>query len=140
MNIYQYHTDPESLDYYEERLTRVPKLAYDHAKSLGKRFPEGEAAIAKDTHYAYMYAYSIINGRWPEAEAAIAKDASYAYMYANDVIKGRFPAGEAAIAKNAKYACWYAEDVIEGRFPEGEAAIARSRFKSNYERDFKVKL
>jgi hypothetical protein len=47
MNIYQFHTVPETLDGYEERLTRVPKLAYEHAKSSGRRFPEGEAAIAK---------------------------------------------------------------------------------------------
>jgi hypothetical protein len=100
MNIYEFHTDPESLDLYEERLTRVPKLAYDHARSLRRRFPEGEAAIAKSAIYAYWYAEHVIKGRFPEGVAAIAKDAKYAYSYAIDVIKGRWPAAEAAIAKS----------------------------------------
>jgi hypothetical protein len=47
MNIYKYHFNPESLDLYEERLTRVPILAFVRARKLGKTFPEGEAAIAK---------------------------------------------------------------------------------------------
>jgi hypothetical protein len=112
MNIYQFYTDPESLDHYEERLTRVPKLAHEHAKRLGRRFPDGEAAIAKDPAYAFLYAYSIINGRFPEGEAAIAKDAMYAYEYATDVIKERFPKGEAAIDKNEWIADLYARFLI----------------------------
>ena len=74
MNIYKYHADPESLDLYEERLIRVPKLAFEHAISLGKRFPEGEAAIAKDARFAYYYVIDVIKGRWPEGEATIAND------------------------------------------------------------------
>jgi hypothetical protein len=140
MNIYKFHTNPESLDHYEERLTKVPNLAYEHAESLLKRFPEGEAAIAKDAWYAYWYARYIIKGRFPEGEAAMAKDAGWAYEYASGVIDGSFPEGEAAIAKNAKFAYEYAAYVISGRFPEGEPAIAKSEWKSKYERKFKVKL
>ncbi len=91
MNIYKYHTDPESLDHYEDRLTRVPELAFEHAMSLGRRFPEGEAAIANNALYAFSYAHGIIEERWPEGEAAIAKSARYAYYYAKYVIKVRFP-------------------------------------------------
>jgi hypothetical protein len=141
MNIYKYHSDPESLDHYEERLTRVPKLAFEHAKSLRRRFPEGEAAIAKDAKYAYYYANEVIKGRFPEGETAIAKDPYFAYVYAKDFIKGRFPEGEAAIAKSAGHAYFYAEHVIKGRWPEGEAAIAKNRFvKPVYEKLFNVKL
>jgi hypothetical protein len=140
MNIYQFHTNPESLDFYEERLTRVPKLAYEHAKSLDRRFPEGEAAIAKSATYAYWYALLSIKEKFPAGEAAIAKDAWYAYLYARYVIKGRFPEGEAAIAKDTEYACLYARYVIKGRFPEGEAAIANSEYKNEYEREFNVKI
>jgi hypothetical protein len=140
MNIYKFHADPASLDHYEERLTRVPKLAYEHAKCLDRRFPEGEAAIAKGAWYAYLYAKYVIKGRWPEGEAAIAKDTEYAYWYANSVIKGRWPEGEAAIAKDTEYAYWYAKYVIEGRFPAGEAAIANSEYKNEYERVFNVKI
>jgi hypothetical protein len=144
MNIYKFHADPASLDHYEERLTRVPKLAHEHAKRLGRRFPDGEAAIAKDPAYAFLYAYSIINGRFPEGEAAIAKGADAAFEYARYIIKGRWTEGEAAIAKSATYAYMYAKDVIKGRWPEGEAAIAKdtkqSYWKSAYEKDFNVKL
>ena len=114
MNIYKFHTNPESLDFYKEVLTQVPKLAYEHAKSLGRRFPEGEAAIVKDPFYAYLYAADVIEGRWPEGEVAIAKDGGYAYGYARFIIKKRFP--------------------------EGEAAIANSLWKQDYEKIFKVKL
>jgi hypothetical protein len=72
MNIYKFHTNPKSLDFYEEILTKVPKFAYEHARSLGRRFPEGEAAIAKYPDLAYWYADEVIEGRFPEGEAAIA--------------------------------------------------------------------
>ncbi len=140
MNIYQFYTNPTSLDLYEESLTRVPKIAYEHARSLGRRFPAGEAAIAKDTECAYSYAKHVIRGRFPEGEAAIAKDTERAYSYAKYVIKGRWPEGEAAIAKDALRACWYAKYVIKGRWPEGEAAIAKSALKREYEKLFKVRL
>jgi hypothetical protein len=92
-----------------------------------------------------LYAAFVIEGRrWPEGEAAIAKDTEYAYWYAKYVIEGRFPEGEAAIAKDTEYVYLYAEDVIKGRWPEGEAAIAKdtkqSYWKSAYEKQFNVKL
>jgi hypothetical protein len=87
MNIYKFHTDPESLDHYEKRLTRVPKLAYEHARDLGRRFPEGEAAIAKDVQLAYKYAAYVIKERFPAVEAAIAKNGWRSYNYAREVIK-----------------------------------------------------
>jgi hypothetical protein len=34
----------------------------------------------------------------------------------------------------------YAKYVIKGKWPEGEATIAKSNWKSDYEREFKVKL
>lgn len=86
MNIYEYHTNPESLDHYEERFTLVPKLAYEHAKSLGRRFPEGEPAIAKNKVWAYFYAKEVIKGRFPEGEAAINKDKWLADLYSRFLI------------------------------------------------------
>jgi hypothetical protein len=140
-NIYRYHADPESLDLFREVTAKNPEFAYICALALGRRFPGGEAAIAKDAEYAFFYAIGVIKGRWPEGEAAIAKNAKYALGYAREVIKERFPEGEAALAKDAKYAYLYARDVIEGRFPEGEAAIAKNRFvKPVYEKLFNVKL
>jgi hypothetical protein len=49
----------------------------------------------------------VIKGRWPEGEAAIAKDPQWAYYYAENVIKGRWPEGEAAIAKDPQWAKEY---------------------------------
>jgi hypothetical protein len=140
MNIYKYYSHPKSLDGYEEVLTRVPKIAFEHAEGLGRRFPEAEAAIAKDAQYAYWYATIIIKGRFPEGEAAIANHTLYAFSYAYSIINGRFPEGEASIAKSAQYAYKYARDVIKERFPEGEAAIANSIWKKDYEKQFKAKL
>jgi lambda repressor-like predicted transcriptional regulator len=140
MNIYKFHTNPESLDFYKEVLTQVPRFAYEHAKSLGRRFPEGEAAISKDAEYAYKYAKYVIEGRWPEGEATITKDVEAAYLYARDAIEGRFPEGETEISKDAEYAYKYARDVVKGRWPAGEATIANSLWKQDYEKIFKVKL
>jgi hypothetical protein len=154
MDLYKYHSNPETLPGYEKRHLIVPELAYKTlklrkklssedkqlalraiAKSpnvayyyatdvIKRRFPEGEVVISKHPYYAYNYAATVIKGRWPEGEAAISKDPEWACYYAENVIKGRFPEGEAAIAKSPNMAYYYATNVIEGRFPQGEAAIA----------------
>ncbi len=82
-NIYKYHANPESLDLFNEVIAKNHKLAYEHAKNLGKRFPEGEAAIVKDIETAFYYAKDIIKGRFPEGEAAIAKNSKYRIPYNN---------------------------------------------------------
>lgn len=48
-------------------------------------------------------------------EAALAKDPKYAYMYALDILKGPFKAGELAIATDPVFAFWYAKDVVSGK-------------------------
>jgi hypothetical protein len=62
-------TDPHDAYFYAEEKLRMG------------RFPEGEAAIAKDPYWAYQYARHIIKGRWPEAEATIATDPVAAKLY-----------------------------------------------------------
>jgi hypothetical protein len=49
---------------------------------------------------AYAYALYVIRGRFPEAEAAIAKDPRWAYEYARYVIKGRFPEAEPRLRRS----------------------------------------
>ena len=105
-------TDPHDAYFYAEEKLRMG------------RFPEGEAAIAKDPYWAYMYARHIIKGRWPEAEATIATDPGWAYGYAVNVLNGRWPEAEAVIATDPLYVINYAKYVIKGRWPEAEAAIA----------------
>jgi hypothetical protein len=99
-NIYRYHADPESLDLFREVTAKNPQFKFQCALTLGRRWPEIETEIAKDSYFAYVYAKDVIKERFPEGEAAIAKDAGHAYFYAKHVIKGRWPEGEAAIAKN----------------------------------------
>jgi hypothetical protein len=89
-------TDPHDAYFYAEEKLRMG------------RFPEGEAAIAKDPYWAYQYARHIIKGRWPESEATIATS-TWAFPYAWHVIGGRWPEGEAAIAKDPIWAEKYLE-------------------------------
>ena len=72
------------------------KLAYRYARNvIGKPWPPGEAAIAKDPEWAYFYARDVIGNPWTEGEAAIAKDPYWAYLYTRHVIKKPWPPGEA---------------------------------------------
>ena len=88
LNLYQYHTQPQTLAHYEEARTSVPEIAYEYARwVLNGRFPGGEPAIAQDAQWAYEYAQDVLKGRFPAGEAAIAQDAQWAYEYAQDVLK-----------------------------------------------------
>jgi hypothetical protein len=60
LNIYNLHTNPEQLTGYADRVTLIPELAYEHAISIGKRFPAGESAIKKDPRCAVEYAIDFI--------------------------------------------------------------------------------
>ena len=139
MNLYKFHTNPEQLDGYENRL-RVPMMAYEYGDKHGFA-GELVSAVAKDPQWAYKYARFVIKGRFPEGEATIATDPGRAYEYADYVINGRFPEAEAAIATSPTWAYHYAKYVIKDRWPEGEAAIAKTpKWASGYERDFGIKL
>jgi hypothetical protein len=109
----------------EKEIVTDPELAYRYAKdAIGGRWPEGEAAIAKSSHWAYRYAGNVVRGRWSEGEAAIATYPQWAYKYAKHIIRSRFPEGEAAVATDPEWAYHYARYVIGGRWPAGEPAIA----------------
>jgi lambda repressor-like predicted transcriptional regulator len=119
-----------------ELLSKNGPASYRYATGiLNRRFPEGEAAIAKSTpELAYEYTLQILNkGRFsaqdnikfPEGEPTIATNAQYAYKYANFILQHRFPAGEAAIAKDPNYAFLYARDIIKGPWPEVESLISK---------------
>ena len=66
-------------------------MSYYYAQDVfcGKRFLQGEMAIANDSHFAYHYAENIMKGVWPLGEAAIAKHKEYSYWYAMMVVKGQ---------------------------------------------------
>ena len=124
MDLYKYHSKPESLDRYAERDQIVPERILEIAKSGKKLTQRQEDTLTKSPKYAFHYAFHVLNKPWPAGEAAIAKDAEYSYYYAYDVLKKQWPAGEAAIAKSAHFAYRYAHDVIKKPWLAGEAAIA----------------
>ena len=132
MDLYKYHSNPETLDRYAERDQIVPERIYEIAKSGKKLTQTQEAVLAKSSMYAYRYAFNVLGKRFPEGEAVIAKDADYAYYYARDMLKKSWPAGEAVIAKDAYYAYLYARKVLGKRFPKGEAAIASDAHYAYY--------
>ena len=140
MNIYEFHTNPESLDSFKEVSIANPRLAYQCAEKLGRRLPIVETAIAKNALYAYLYARDVIEGRFPEGEAVIAKDGWSAAYYAKDVIKGRWLEAEEVIASSAEGSYNYAISVLKDRFIPGEFEISDSRYKYKYEDFFGIEL
>ena len=108
MNLYEYHTNPETLYGYKDRF-KIPLFAWEEAERTGN-WTEAEPYIMKDPYYAYMYARDIRKkGRWKEAEPYIMKDPSSAFLYARWVIGDRWTEAEPYIMKNPFSAYNYKE-------------------------------
>jgi len=99
-------------------------FVYAHSELNDTRFESGEDAIATDAEYSYKYANHVLEGAFPKGEAIMAKDNIYAYMYAAFLGKP-FPEGEEAIAFHSTYAYNYAINILNARFPKGEATIKK---------------
>ena len=127
MNLYNLHSDPESLDHFEKVTANNPAIFWEKYENKPEELKKREKYIAKSAQYSYYYARDILKGPFPLGEEAIAKNSNSAYEYAKDVLKGPFPAAEAAIAKDAVSAYSYAKDVLKGPFPAGEEAIAKKQ-------------
>lgn len=125
MNLYNLHTNPESLPGYDIASESIPALAWGIFEFEPEEMKKREHLWVQDPKYAYLYARHIIKNRFPEGEAAIAKKPHYAYSYAAHVTHKRFPEGEPAIARNAYYSYHYAANILNDRFPAGEEAIAK---------------
>lgn len=123
IDLYRCHSHPEVLIGYANRLTTVHVVALRHAIEMKARFPEGEAAIARDCKSASTYAMVVLKGRFPEGEATIMKCPGIAAQYANYCIKDRWPEAEPVILKDAYASFYYATEVMEDRWPEAEAII-----------------
>lgn len=100
-----------------------PERALKYAKETGKRFPEGEKAIASNGFISYEYASEVLHDRFELGEPMIAREASPSYFYAKNVIKGRWEPGEPAIVKDPRLASLYARYVLKSRWPEAEPYI-----------------
>jgi hypothetical protein len=98
--------------------------AYQKAMWEKRRIPELEKVIAKDPHYAVLYAIEILHGeRFPEAEHFIVKDPENAFFYVREILHKRWPEAEPYIRLDGKYAPLYARDIIGKRWPEIEDDI-----------------
>lgn len=157
-SIYNLHSNPGKLDYYEKLETHHPKYVWEKVKNNPKEqakfesvlakdpdtalsyatftekpFPLGEPAIATSFSASYNYAKNIVKGPWPLGEPAIATRAEKACLYALYILKKPFPLGEPVIAKDAAYSVFYAKRVLKKPFPPGEPAIAKN---NNFYEDY----
>lgn len=107
INLYNYHSNPSTLNGYNDRMRLVPEEAYEYALKKQKRIPELEPIIMKDLAFAYRYAKNIIKSRWPEAESLIMKNSAFAYGYAKYIIKGRWLEAEPYVMKNPYWGAFY---------------------------------
>ena len=126
MNLYNFHTVPESLLQYKTVSETNLHIFWDKYRNNKEELKKREKYIAADAEYAFYYARDVLKGPFPAGEVAIARDAEYAKDYAEYVLKGPFPAGEAAIAKDAGYAKDYAEYVLKADFYYNGKLIAKA--------------
>ena len=109
MNIYNLHSEPESLDHFETVSDNNPEVFWKKYKNKPEELKKREKYIAKYPKHAYYYAEDILKGPFKLGEEAIAKDAHSSFLYARNILKGPFLAGEAAIAKKIYFAYEYAK-------------------------------
>jgi len=77
-------TSTADLKPYEKYIRHGAYASFEYAsKVVGGEWPEGEAAIATDSHWAWKYVSEIKQRPWPEGEEAIAQDIWYKIKYGN---------------------------------------------------------
>ena len=101
MNLYKFHTDPQSLLYGNSAPDQLPQLFWPKYRNNHEELKKRQGAIAKSREYSLKYALKY--GPFPAGEPAIATDTNSAYEYAIDVLKGPFRMGEEAISQSAKF-------------------------------------
>ncbi len=140
MNLYSLHSDPEELYGFDIIPYKMPKLAFELAKSNPGLRPKLEPAIMKDPYSAYCYAYLVLNRPWPEAEPYIMKDPKYAYWYVKHVLGRPWPEAEPYIKTDPYYAYSYALYILRRRWQEAEPYIMKGSelWWDFYKRHFKL--
>ena len=143
LNLYKYHTNPETITGFDQAMDSVPSVAWEHYKGNHEELRKREHMWAKSAEHSYWYALFVLKGeRFIKGEDAIATDALYSYRYANNVLKGeRVEKFEDAIATSARHSYEYAFFSLNGeRFIKGEDAIRGSEYQQAYEQEFGIKL
>jgi len=131
-NIYKYHTEPESLDNFNDADMNIVDIFWNKYNNNDKELLKRRKAISKYPSKATYFAHSVLNKeRFPEGEEAIATDYKSSYLYAKFIIKGPWKMGEEAIAKDPEYAYKYAK-LINDKFPPAEDTIMGSSYAGEY--------
>ena len=89
LNIYKYHTHPETLPLYEKAMECVPVCFWEKYENNPEELKKREGAIAKSAKYSYYYALNVLKTRFEAGEKAIATDVYYSYYYALKILKGK---------------------------------------------------
>lgn len=131
-NIYKYHTEPETLDKFQEADMNILEVFWHKYNGNDKELLKRRKAISKHPSKATYFAHSVLNKeRFPEGESAISTDYKSSYLYAKFIIKGPWPKGEKAIAEDPEYAYKYSK-LINDKFSEGEDVIMGSSYAGEY--------
>jgi len=115
LNLYNFYSEPESLANYEQAKTQVPLVAWDLANTDEQKRALGHL-WAQDPKLAYDYASTVLHGRFLAGEPAIARNSAWAYYYAWNVLEKPWPPGSKAIetiARDTYYSDEYAREVLE---------------------------
>lgn len=132
MNLFNYHTDPESLKHYEAAHEKIPRFAWEKYAGDASQIRAREHLWAREADKSVMYAMHFLGERFKKGEPAILKDSFWARVYASEVIKGPWPEAEDIIATSAYDSFVYAQQVLKARFKKGEDAIRHSQYNNAY--------
>ena len=102
MNLYNFHSKPESLDYYGAMNETNPHIFWKKYRNNKEELKKREKYIAKVAEHAYLYARDVLHGPFPAGEAVIAKDVYFAHQYAKYALKKDFYLDGKLIAKFEK--------------------------------------
>ena len=81
MNLYNFHSNPESLHGHDEAYMHVPVVVWDKYKNNPDELKKREDAISKNATYSYLYARDVLKKPFPNGENAISKDTLYSRLY-----------------------------------------------------------
>ena len=68
LNIYKYHTHPETLPLYKKAMECVPDLFWEKYKDNPEELKKREGAIAKSAKYSCLYAHDVLKTRFEAGE------------------------------------------------------------------------
>ena len=130
MNLYQFHSQPKSLNHHDDAHSILPELFWP--RTWGRAFSNEnktflkskEKYIAKNAKYSYEYA-NFLQKPFKLGESAIATNAFCSYAYAYNILHKSFKLGEKVISTDTYYSFIYAKHVLLNRFKLGEAVISK---------------